>query len=180
MGETSSENIIREVEKSKTLGLDRLLFGLGIRHVGQKAAKLIASKFQNIDNLLNASLDEISAIDTLGSVIAQSVVMYFKTSQNIELIDSLKKHGVNMSFKNNIKNQKLSGKTFVLTGTLENYTRGEASQIIESMGGKVSASVSKNTAFVLAGSEPGSKIDKAKKLGVKVISENDFLEMIKS
>lgn len=179
MGEKSSENIIREVEKSKDLGLDRLLFGLGIRHVGQKAAKLIASKFQNIDSLLNASLEEISSIDTLGSVIAESVVMYFNTPQNIELIDSLKKHGINMVFKSSVKNQKLNGKTFVLTGTLENYTRGEASQIIENMGGKVSSSVSKNTSFVLAGADPGSKVDKAKKLGIKIISENDFLNMVK-
>lgn len=179
MGEKSSENIIREVEKSKDLGLDRLLFGLGIRHVGQKAAKLIASKFQNIDSLLNASLEEISSIDTLGSVIAESVVMYFNTPQNIELIDSLKKHGINMAFKSSVKNQKLNGKTFVLTGTLENYTRGEASQIIENMGGKVSSSVSKNTSFVLAGADPGSKVDKAKKLGIKIISENDFLNMVK-
>lgn len=179
MGEKSSENIIREVEKSKDLGLDRLLFGLGIRHVGQKVAKLIASKFQNIDSLLNASLEEISSIDTLGSVIAESVVMYFNTPQNIELIDSLKKHGINMVFKSSVKNQKLNGKTFVLTGTLENYTRGEASQIIENMGGKVSSSVSKNTSFVLAGADPGSKVDKAKKLGIKIISENDFLNMVK-
>lgn len=179
MGEKSSENIIREVEKSKDLGLDRLLFGLGIRHVGQKAAKLIASKFQNIDSLLNASLEEISSIDTLGSVIAESVVMYFNTPQNIELIDSLRKHGINMAFKSSVKNQKLSGKTFVLTGTLENYTRGEASQFIENMGGKVSSSVSKNTSFVLAGADPGSKVDKAKKLGIKIISENDFLNMVK-
>lgn len=179
MGEKSSENILKAIENSKKAGFDKLLFGLGIRHVGQKAAKLIASKFENIDNLINATEDDINSIDGLGGIIAESVIMYFGTPQNIELIDHLRAHGVVMSFENKVKSQKLGGKTFVLTGTLENYTRGEASEIIESMGGKVTSSVSKNTDFVLAGEDPGSKIDKANKLGVKVISESEFLNIIK-
>ena len=179
MGEKSSENILKAIEKSKAAGFDRLLFGLGIRHVGQKAAKLIAARFENIDNLVKAAKDEINSIDGLGEIIAESVFMYFNTPQNMELIGHLKKHGVKMAFESKVKSQKLSGKTFVLTGTLENYTRNEASEIIESMGGKVTSSVSKNTSFVLVGADPGSKIDKANKLGVKVISENEFAEMIK-
>ncbi len=179
MGEKSSENILKAIENSKKAGFDRLLFGLGIRHVGQKAAKLIASKFENMDNLINATEDEINSTDGLGGVIAESVVMYFKTPQNLELINKLKEHGIVMAFESKVKNQKLGGKTFVLTGTLENYTRGEASEIIESMGGKVTSSVSKNTDFVLAGKDPGSKVDKANKLDVKIISENEFLNMIK-
>lgn len=156
-----------------------MLFGLGIRHVGQKAAKLIAARFEKIDNLVKAAKDEINSIDGLGEIIAESVFMYFNTPQNMELIGHLKKHGVKMAFESKVKSQKLSGKTFVLTGTLENYTRNEASEIIESMGGKVTSSVSKNTSFVLSGADPGSKIDKANKLGVKVISEDEFAEMIK-
>lgn len=179
MGEKSSENILKAIENSKKAGFDKLLFGLGIRHVGQKAAKLIASRFENMDNLINAAEDEINSIGGLGGVIAESVVMYFKTPQNVELINKLKEHGVVMAFESKVKNQKLGGKTFVLTGTLGNYTRGEASEIIESMGGKVTSSVSKNTDFVLAGEDPGSKVDKANKLGVKIISENEFLNMIK-
>lgn len=179
MGEKSSENILKAIENSKSSGFDRLLFGLGIRHVGQKAAKLIASKFENIDNLIKATQVEINSIDGLGEIMAESVVMYFNTPQNIELINNLKRHGIAMSFESKVKSQKLSGKTFVLTGTLENYTRGQASEIIESMGGKVTSSVSKNTDFVLAGEEPGSKFDKANKLGVKVILEDEFERLVK-
>ncbi len=178
MGEKSSKNILSAIEKSKTRGLDRILFGLGIRHVGQKAAKLIAAKFENIDNIIKAREEEICEIPGIGSVIAESILSYFSVFQNLNLIEKLKNHGISMIFKSDIKNQKLKNKTFVLTGSLENYTRGEASKIIEDMGGSVSSSVSKKTSYVLAGADPGSKIDKAKKLNVEIISEEQFEKII--
>lgn len=180
MGEKSSQNIINSIEKSKTQNLDRLIFALGIRHVGQKAAKLLASEFENMDNLMLASKERISSIGGIGEVIADSIISYFSVAQNVNLINELKAKGLNMNFESSSKNSALKNKTFVLTGTLEKYTRGEATQIIESMGGKVTSSVSKNTSYVLCGDSPGSKAEKARKLNVEIISENDFENMISS
>lgn len=180
MGEKSSQNIINSIEKSKTQNLDRLIFALGIRHVGQKAAKLLASEFENMDNLMLASKERISSIGGIGEVIADSIISYFSVAQNVNLINELKAKGLNMNFESSSKNIALKNKTFVLTGTLEKYTRGEATQIIESMGGKVTSSVSKNTSYVLCGDSPGSKAEKARKLNVEIISENDFENMISS
>ena len=178
MGEKSSQNIINSIEKSKTQNLDRLIFALGIRHVGQKAAKLLASEFENMDNLMSAQKEKISSIGGIGEVIADSIISYFSVAQNINLINELKTKGLNMNFENSSKNSILKNKTFVLTGTLKKYTRGEATQIIESMGGRVTSSVSKNTSYVLCGDSPGSKAEKARKLNVEIISENDFETMI--
>lgn len=178
MGEKSSQNIINSIEKSKTQNLDRLIFALGIRHVGQKAAKLLASEFENMDRLMSAQKEKISSISGIGEVIADSIISYFSVAQNVNLINELKSKGLNMSFEDSSKNSALKNKTFVLTGTLEKYTRGEATQIIESMGGKVTSSVSKNTSYVLCGDSPGSKAEKARKLNVEIISENDFENMI--
>ena len=180
MGEKSSQNIINSIEKSKTQNLDRLIFALGIRHVGQKAAKLLASEFENMDNLMLASKERISSIGGIGEVIADSIISYFSVAQNVNLINELKAKGLNMNFESSSKNSALKNKTFVLTGTLEKYTRGEATQIIESMGGIVTSSVSKNTSYVLCGDSPGSKAEKARKLNVEIISENDFENMISS
>ncbi len=180
MGEKSSSNILNAIENSKARGLDKLLFALGIRHVGQKASKLIASKFKSIDNLINAAKEDISSIPGIGEIIADSIVSYFSVPQNITLIENLKSHNVSMKFQNSVENQKLENVTFVLTGSLNNYTRGEATEIIEKLGGKVTSSVSKNTTYVLAGSDPGSKVDKAKKLGINIISESDFENLIKT
>lgn len=177
MGEKSSQNIINSIEKSKTQNLDRLIFALGIRHVGQKAAKLLASEFENMDNLMSAQKEKISSIGGIGEVIADSIVSYFSIAQNINLINELKSKGLNMNFENSSKNSILKNKTFVLTGTLKKYTRGEATQIIESMGGRVTSSVSRNTSYVLCGDSPGSKAEKARKLNVEIISENDFETM---
>lgn len=178
MGDKSAENLINSIEKSKSRGLDKFIFALGIRHVGQKASKLIAKTFKSIDKLMIASEEDISQIDGIGDIIAKSIVSYFKIPQNIELIENLKNCGINMEFKDNIVDNKLNGKSFVLTGTLKKYTRTEVSKLIESLGGAVTSSVSKKTSYVLAGSEPGSKVDKAKKLSVNIISEEEFENMI--
>ena len=178
MGDKSAENLINSIEKSKSRGLDKFIFALGIRHVGQKASKLIAKTFKSVDNLMIADEEDISQIDGIGDIIAKSIVSYFKIPQNIELIENLKNCGINMKFKDNVIDNKLSGKSFVLTGTLQKYTRTEASKLIESLGGTVTSSVSKKTSYVLAGSEPGSKADKAKKLGVDIISEEEFENII--
>ena len=179
MGEKSSENILKAIEKSKTRGLDKFLFALGIRHVGQKAAKLIAVKFENIDNIINASKEDISSISGLGETVADSLSSYFSLKHNIDLIENLKSCGIKMNYETNIENYRFKNMNFVLTGSLNNYTRGEVTEIIEKMGGRVTSSVSKNTSYVLVGSEPGSKAEKAKKLGVPIIFEKDFENMIK-
>ncbi len=174
MGEKSADNLIKSIEKSKSRGLDRLVFALGIRHVGQRAAKLLAGRFKSMDNLQNASAQDISLIDGMGLVVGRSVVYYFSLPQTKNLIKRLKEYGVDMTYTQDDAKGVLSGKTFVLTGTLGNHTRSEMTEIIERLGGKVVSTVSKNTSFVLAGENPGSKMEKAKKLGINIISEGDF------
>ena len=178
MGKKSSENLINAIEKSKSQSLERVIFALGIRHVGQKAAKLIAKEFKNIDNLISATEEEICAIPGVGVTSAQSIISYFGVLKNRNFVEKLRENGVNMEFISAAINDIFSSKVFVLTGTLENYTRGEATELIENMGGKVSSSVSKNTSYVLAGEEPGSKIDKARKLGVRILTESEFADML--
>lgn len=173
----SAQNIIDAIEKSKENDLSRLLFALGIRHIGQKAAKLLASRFKTIDAVANAGVEDILTIDGYGEVMAQSVVEYFSLDGTKELIESLKKAGVNMTAEETSAGDKFSSMTFVLTGTLPTYSRKEATDIIEKLGGKVSSSVSKKTTFVLAGEDPGSKLTKAMSLGVTIISEEDFRKM---
>lgn len=175
--EKSAKNIIESINKSKENDLSKLLFALGIRHIGSKAAKLLAEHFKNIDAVINASVEEICEIDGFGEVMAISVYDFFKTEKTKDLILRFKQHGVNTFSKTEIKDDRFAGKTFVLTGTLPTFKRSEAQKIIESFGGKCSSSVSKKTDFVLAGEEAGSKLDKAIALGVKVINENEFKEM---
>lgn len=175
--EKSAKNIIESINKSKENDLSKLLFALGIRHIGSKAAKLLAEHFKNIDAVINASVEEICEIDGFGEVMAISVYDFFKTEKTKDLILRFKQHGVNTVSKTEIKDDRFAGKTFVLTGTLPTFKRSEAQKIIESFGGKCSSSVSKKTDFVLAGEEAGSKLDKAIALGVKVINENEFKEM---
>ena len=177
--ETSAKNIISSVEKSKNNELGKLIFALGIRHIGAKAGKLLADAFKNMDNILNASKEAIADIDGFGDIMAQAVYDFFNSSGAKELIENLKQAGVNMVSKNEIKDNRFEGMTFVLTGTLPTYKRSEASKIIESFGGKTSSSVSKKTSYVLSGESSGSKLDKANQLGVPVIDENEFNEMIK-
>lgn len=176
-----AENLKNSIEKSKTNSLYRLIFGLGIRHIGEKAAKNLAGKYKTIDNLMQASVDDMAAIDDIGVIMAESVAEFMNQPQNIDFIYRLKLAGVNCidDSENILTDNRFEGKTFVLTGTLEQYTRQEASKIIEAMGGNTSSSVSKKTDYVLAGTEAGSKLDKAINLGIKIISETEFQELIK-
>ncbi len=179
LGQKSSENIITEIEKSKHNSLERLLFGLGILNIGRKASFLISKKFGEIDNIISAKKDEILQIDGIGDKIADSLIEYFKIDQNLKVIEEFKKFNVNTKFlESNYTNQKLQTYTFVLTGTLTNYKRDEVIDIIEKMGGRVTNSISKKTSFLLAGENPGSKLIQAKNLGVKIINEGEFLNLI--
>jgi len=180
MGEKSAENLISALEESKKNTLHKLIYALGIRHVGEKNAKTLAKAFKTMDGIMKAEYEELITLDDFGDVMSRSVVDFFRQEQNIEFINKLKQVDVNMS--ENISEQqdlRFSDMTFVLTGTLTKYTRNEASEIIEKLGGKTSSSVSKKTTYVLAGEEAGSKLTKANTLGVTVISEEEFENMIK-
>ncbi|MBQ4129444.1 MAG: NAD-dependent DNA ligase LigA [Ruminococcus sp.] len=180
MGEKSALNLIQAVEKSKSAEIYRLVFALGIRHIGQKAAKLLCEHFLSIDAIFDASVEDISKIEGFGDIMAQSVYDYFSLPQTRKLIDNLKSLGVVMApLKEKTKNGLFATKTFVLTGTLPTMTRSQASKLIEENGGKTSSSVSKKTDYVLAGEDAGSKLTKANALGVTVISEEEFLDMLK-
>lgn len=180
MGEKSALNLIDALEKSKSNELYRLIFALGIRHIGLKAAKLISDHFLSIDKILEAEEEDYLAIDGFGAVMAQSAVQYFSLSATKELINELKASGVKMpEVEKKAEGGIFDGKTFVLTGTLPTMTRSEASKIIEANGGKTSSSVSKKTSFVLAGEDAGSKLTKAQSLGVTIITEEELLNMIK-
>ena len=177
-GNKSINNLLSNIEKSKNNSLERLLFGLGIRYVGSKTAKILAKNYLNIDTLMQASYEDLIKVKDIGEVIAKSVVEYFQNNQ--QLIDDLKKHNINMSYlgKTNV-NENFAGKTFVLTGTLSSITRNEAKSKIEELGGNVSGSVSKKTDFVIVGENPGSKYDDALKLGINIWNEEEFITKIK-
>ena len=179
IGEKSTQNMFDAIEKSKSNDLSRLITALGIRLIGTKAAKLLADRFGDIDAVMNADRNALESIDGFGSILANSTADYFAVDENRNLIARLKELGVNTKTTKTAVGDRFSGMTFVLTGTLPTYTRSAASEIIESFGGKVSGSVSKKTTFVLAGEEAGSKLDKANALGVRVIDEQEFKEMIK-
>ncbi len=178
-GQKFAQNLIDSINQSKQNDLYRLIAALGIRHVGVKASKLLSRKYKTIDNLKKASIEELSMIDDIGPIVAKSINEFFMQDQTNDLIEKLKKAGVNTeSLKEESEDNRFEGKTFVLTGSLENYTRSEASDIIEKFGGKVSGTVSKKTDYVLAGEEAGSKLTKAQALGIKIISEEEFQELI--
>ena len=177
--DTSANNIVQSVEKSKDNDLGKLIFAFGIRHIGAKAAKFLSDHFKDIDAVMNASVDDILAIDGFGEIMAVSVREFFDSDSAVEMVNELKSVGVNMKSKTVIKDNRFENMVFVLTGTLPNYKRSEASKIIESYGGKTSSSVSKKTSFVLSGEASGSKLDKANSLGIPVIDEKEFEEMIK-
>ena len=179
-GKKFAQNLIDAINKSKENDLDKLICGLGIKNVGSKLAKVLAKQFKSIENLINASIINLNSIDEVGEIIADSIYSFFRQEQTINLIEKLKQANVNMNYlKEDSNDERFYGKTFVLTGSLEKYSRDEASEIIENFGGKTSGSVSKKTDFVLAGEDAGSKLRKANELGIKVITEQEFEEMIK-
>ncbi len=179
MGKKSSQKLVAAIENSKSRGLDKLIFALGIRNVGEKAAKSLAEKFCDIENLFKASAEDIVAIDDFGQVTAEDIVSFFSHPQTRVFVDELKANGVVTEYKQEKNGGLFSGLTFVLTGTLPTLSRDEASSMIESLGGKCTGSVSKKTNFVLAGDKAGSKLAKAESLGIKIIDEEKFLSMIK-
>lgn len=178
MGQKSAENLIAAIEKSKSRDLSRLLFAFGIRQVGQKAAKVLAARFGTLDRLSQATVEELTAVDDIGEITARSLAEWLHSDQAEHLIASLKGAGVNMASQAQPVDDRLAGKTFVLTGTLEHFSRAEAGARIEALGGKVSSSVSRKTSYVVAGEEAGSKLDKANALGITVLSEAEFLQML--
>lgn len=179
-GEVSAEKLIKAIEKSKNAELDRLVFALGIRNIGQKAAALLCERFGNMDRIIGADTEEISSIDTFGNIMAESVVKALREPHRLELIRRLREAGVNMNYtKKSGGDGRFIGITFVLTGTLPTMKRDEAKALIESFGGKVSGSVSKKTGYVVAGEEAGSKLVKAQELGIKIIDEATLIEMTK-
>lgn len=176
--EKSAKNLVEAIERSKQNDLSRLLFALGIRHIGQKAAKLLSEHFGDIDSIIAASEEEIAEIDGFGGIMAKSAAEFFSMTQTADLIERLKAAGVNMkSLKEKSDDQRFAGLTFVLTGTLPTLSRKEATEIIENLGGKASSSVSKKTSYVVAGEEAGSKLQKATNLGIPVITQDDLLKM---
>lgn len=179
--EKSANNLVQSIEKSKSNSLDRLVFALGIRNIGQKAAKLLCEKFGSIDAVVSADMESISEIDGFGEIMAQSVVNAFNEPHMLELIDRLKKYGLKMEYQQKAEGGdiRFKGKTFVITGTLPTMKRREAQELIESYGGKVSSSVSKKTAYVLAGEDAGSKLVKAQELGIEILTEDDLINKLK-
>ncbi len=179
-GKKFAQNLIDSINKSKNNDLYKLITALGIRHVGSKASKILAKKYKNIDSLMQATTEDLGRIDDIGPIVAKSIREFFIQDQTIDLIQKLKKSGVNTeNLEEESLDNRFEGKTFVLTGSLKKYTRQEASDIIEKFGGKTSSTVSKRTSYVLAGEEAGSKLTKAENLGVEIISEEQFDEMIK-
>lgn len=182
MGKKSVDNLLQAINNSKTNSADRLIFGLGIRHIGAKAAKVLSQKYRDVKDLFDASYEDIVGLDDFGSIMAESIVQFFRQEQTRDIIDRLSEVGVNLKseYEANQKEQVLLGKVFVLTGTLPTMKRQQAASMIEERGGKTSGSVSKKTDYVLAGEEAGSKLEKANELGVQVIDEQEFLDMIQN
>ncbi|MBR0199471.1 MAG: NAD-dependent DNA ligase LigA [Oscillospiraceae bacterium] len=178
MGKKSAENLIAAIEKSKEAGLSRLLCGFGIRQVGQKAAKVLASYYPDLDSLMEATEEELTRVPDIGGITAGFIRNWFGNPQSLDLIERLRKAGVDFRSHEEKKDDRFAGMTFVLTGALSKFTRDEASAIIESYGGKASGSVSKKTSYVVAGENAGSKLTKAQSLGIPVLSEEEFAAMI--
>ncbi len=178
MGDKSAQNLLDEIEASKKLPLERVIYGLGIRFVGERTAQFLAEHFGSMDGILNATEEQLQEVDEVGPRIAQSIVEFFQEPRNRDLVEQLRTAGLTFSGKKRQRGTALAGKTFVLTGTLAHFTRDEAKKIIEDAGGRVSGSVSKKTDYVVAGDDAGSKLEKAKELGVKVITEQEMQQLV--
>lgn len=178
MGEKSAENVLAEIEASKKLPLERVIYGLGIRFVGERTAQFLAEHFGALDAIMKASAEELEEVNEVGPRIAESIVEFFADEHNRKLVGDLRKAGLTFTGQKKEKGTKLAGKTFVLTGTLERHTRDEAKRMVEDAGGRVSGSVSKKTDYVVAGSDAGSKLDKARELGVAVIGEEELEALV--
>jgi DNA ligase (NAD+) len=174
MGEKSADNVLTEIAASKKLPLERVIYGLGMRFVGERTAQFLAEHFGSLDAIMNASAEELEEVNEVGPRIAESIVEFFADEHNRKLVSDLRKAGLTFTGQKKEKGTKLAGKTFVLTGTLERHTRDEAKKMIEDAGGRVSGSVSKKTDYVVAGSDAGSKLDRARELGVSVIGEEEL------
>ncbi|MEI7542711.1 MAG: NAD-dependent DNA ligase LigA [bacterium] len=179
MGQKSADNLLSEIEKSKNRELENLIYALGIRNVGKQTAEVLAEHYDSLDKLAQAGYEELTQIHEIGKVVAEDIIDFFKGKENNDVLDKLRKAGINMKrLKLKVTNNILNSKVFVFTGEMSKYSRGEAGNIVKSLGGRVSSSVSKDTAYVVCGNEPGSKYDKAVKLGVTIINEQEFLKLI--
>ena len=178
MGEKSSENLIRAIENSKANDLGKLIFGLGIRQVGEKAAKVLAGHFKTMDALMAASEEELTEIDDVGGITAQCIVEYLAQPQSRDLIRRLREAGVNMENTARLVDERFAGMTFVLTGALTRFDRKAAQAMIEERGGKAAGSVSKRTTYVVAGEAAGSKLKKAQELNIPILTEDEFAKML--
>ncbi len=179
MGDKLAENMLNAVDKSRNPTLSSLIYALGIRNVGYHLAGILAKNFKSIDNLAKQSIEDLTQVHEIGPIVAQSIYNFFRNPKNLKVLEKLKEAGVTFPAEDvEVQEAPLAGKTFVLTGGLDSFTRDEARRIIEDMGGRVSSSVSKKTDFVVAGKDPGSKYDKALSLGVKTLNEDEFKEMV--
>ncbi|HXG95090.1 MAG TPA: NAD-dependent DNA ligase LigA [Blastocatellia bacterium] len=180
MGEKSADNLLKQIDDSRDNDLSRLIYALGIRHVGERTAQILADQFDSIDDLMNASEERLAIIFEIGPVVAASIAEWFREPRNRELIERLKQAGVNTRRKGERKTARrdLEGKQFVLTGKLESFSRDEAKRMIEERGGRVTGSVTKKTDFVVVGEDPGSKLDRARELGISVLDEKQLLDML--
>jgi DNA ligase (NAD+) len=179
MADKSAQNVIDSIKASLDRPFDRLLYALGIRMIGRRTAQLLAENYSDIDKLCSAKKEELSRIHEIGPKVAESTVNFFKQKENQHLIEKLKKAGVRVKGESVKGPRPLAGKVFVFTGGMEKYTRPAAEELVRKLGGRAGSSVSKETDYVVAGTEPGSKYDKAKKLGVSIMSEEEFIKLLK-
>jgi DNA ligase (NAD+) len=178
-GEKSAENIVKSIQEHSKVTLSRFIYSLGILHVGEQTSDDLANHFRSLKEIMGAKLEEISAIENVGPVVAKSIYNWFNQKENIRFVEKLLANGVKIQASAKLVSDKLSGKTFVITGTLDSMSRDQAKVLIKQAGGKVSESVSKLTSFVIVGSDPGSKAEKAEQLGVKILDEKQFISLVK-